>query len=101
MTDAALHLIRARASIVLEHYEEAQVHLTEIGTPSPYAIKVTLLETQIVALSGQKAQAAFVLESLAPEAKDCEVWLTLAKLHEEIGKHENVLTDLMEVMFIK
>lgn len=96
MSDAALHLIHARASIVLKHYEEAQVHLTEIGTPSPYAVKVTLLQTQIAALSGQKAQAVFVLESLAPEAKDCEVWLTLAKLHEELGKDDDVLTDLME-----
>ncbi|XP_034246747.1 tetratricopeptide repeat protein 37 [Thrips palmi] len=96
MSDEVLHLIHARASILLTRYEEAQVHLTEIASPSSYAAKVTLLETQIVALSGQKAQAAFVLESLAPEAKDCEIWLTLAKLHSEIGKDENVLTDLME-----
>jgi predicted Zn-dependent protease len=73
------------------------MHITEVGSSGSASAKVTLLQAQIMYLSGEKEKAASVLESLATDAKDAEVWLELAKLHEEVGKHVAVLTDLMEV----
>ncbi|KAJ1530355.1 hypothetical protein ONE63_005267 [Megalurothrips usitatus] len=95
-TDVFLHFLHARASVSLKHFEEAQSHITEIGSDSTYAAKVTVLQSQILCNSGQKDKAIFILESVASDAKDADVWLTLAKLHRESGKQEKVLTDLME-----
>lgn len=90
----------ARAFVSLKRHAEAQDHLNEISSVSAHASKVTLLQAQILIHSGQKDQARFVLESVAVDAKDAEVWLTLARLHEEIGRHDSVLTDLMEVRLV-
>ncbi|KAK3911004.1 Tetratricopeptide repeat protein 37 [Frankliniella fusca] len=95
-TDVALHLLYARACVQLKNFEEAQKHMTEIGAANTCAAKVTLLQAQILCLSGQSDKAAFVLESVASDAKDAEIWLALARLHENSEKQNNVMTDLME-----
>lgn len=90
-------MLLARAFVSLKRYPEAQKHLNEISSAGAHASKVTLLQAQILIHSGQKDQARFVLESVAMDAKDAEVWLILARLHEEIGSQEKFVTDLMEV----
>ncbi|XP_026288453.1 tetratricopeptide repeat protein 37 [Frankliniella occidentalis] len=95
-TDVAVHLLYARACVQLKNFEEAQKQFIEIGTSKTCSAKVTLLHAQILCLSGQSDKAAFVLESIASDAKDAEIWLALARLHGNSGKQNNVLTDLME-----
>ncbi len=72
--------------------------MTEIGASNTCSAKVTLLQAQILCLSGQTDKATFVLESIASDAKDAEIWLALARLHENSEKQDKVLIDLMEVM---
>ena len=95
--DITVHLILAQAYIYLKRFEQAQAHLTAVETSGAFSVKVTLLQAKILSLSGEKDKALSVLESLASDAKDAEVWLDLAELHDEIGKQTSVLTDLMEV----
>lgn len=97
--DVSVHLIHAQASVFLKHFEEAQMHLTEVSSSGSFSAKVTLQQARILSLSGEKEKAIAVLESLAPDAKDAEVWLDLAELHKEVGKQTATLTDLMEVTF--
>lgn len=92
-----LHLLLARAFVSCKRFEEAQLHITEIGSISTCAAKVAVLQANILCNSGQRDKARFVLESIASDAKDAEVWLTLAKLHRETNEQDKVLTDLMEV----